>query len=580
MAEKIVIPYPIPPGPPGVLVPAAFDTAALVGLGSRRVDKVFEIEDLDVFPGPSLGVWNLRLCAESFFANLGGSDGRLLVKTFVASDAVQASKTFQDTAGAPADTLTLKASYRGEPDKSAFGNKIGATLENGYRFQTTAAAPALLGATELELDAIIDVKIGDVLEITSSGPVTHYAKVSDVNEGAGKVTVSATTNPVAALDPVKVKGYKITAYVKNARGADQIAQVPENDLWLSHEPESPYYIETQYVSHDYVTPIDTGSASPLEDSWPADIPDPVYLENGADGSSPSDSDWKNELEYFNALGPRWIANAESNTRAANKNGEFYCSQRSDKPLWMNNIPRKTTKQEYIAYGQALQRSNQVYSFSAGSTRNWSDPIVGGANPVRLIPVHAAVMGRWINAIDVVGPWRAPAGKDFPLIGFAETKTTDDDYEDMEDLRDAGINLTQVDAGDVTVNYNRSMSTSVDYRNGINFIMLNYIALTIAEAFGREGGRPSTLDSVLLMQSKIRSLLLDLWDGGGLIKYQKADGTESTFEDVAAVQGGPLLNTPAKIALGEVNFRIFISPAGVQEKVRIGLASRIPIDIRV
>lgn len=594
MRRRGVYGYNLPPRASAVITPADFSIYGAIGRFQRGLTSIVQIQnatDLATKCGGYVAGYYGRYVLDRLLTNLRGSSALGYVKMFVASDAVQASATINDQAGSPAPTLTIKAAYQTIVDKSADGNNTGYTITNGARATTTIGANALISVNTLTLASVAQVVVGDVLAILSTA-VTHYAKVTAINEALKTVTVSTTTRAVTAGDPVSLMGFQIACYRRTLTGAYSLQNLAENKIWLSMESENTqYYVNNAFANHPYLQLADQASAAtPYDKRYPANVSTVTFLTGGSDGTSPSStSDW-DVYSGFDALPVRFLFNTDTTLSGVNLAGEAYSSGRLDTPQWIYNIPSGQSLSQLLTIGGLYQRSSQVSGVIASSWRNVSDPIGQGSDPVKLIPTNGALVGAWIwTALTSLGIHQAPAGDDVSLLGFVDTPdATEDDF--TEDQRTtilaAGINLIQNLPGvGLSLRSFRTPSTGQGYTWATWNLMQNFVKVSATESLHSSESRPNRLQSLQEKGRAISDFGRKLFTGsfpfgidpaGAFGTFTRSDGKPSQFEDVFTVQVDQFNNPQSSINAGEGNVSVYMYPPPLLESLGIGVGFTIPL----
>lgn len=590
MRRRGVFGYNLPPQVGNVVSPANFSNIGVIGRFVRGlVDRiqVNQVGELNVKVGGYKSGFYGRYVLDTMFTNLKGVGARIFIKMFVASDAVQASKTIVDQAGSPATAVTVGAAYANIVDKSADGNNTGYTVTPGARFSTTCSA-GTTGDTFLTLASVSGIRVGSVLKISSAS--VQWRKVTAIDENTKRVTFVALSSDVADAVVVEDWGFKITCYRKNARGVASKVSLPENNIWLSLEAENTeFYVNNAFVNHPYIKLTIGTPSSTLATRYPIAITTPVFLESGSDGTSPSvTSDW-NLYSAFDDAPVRWLLNTDTTLSGVNLAGEAYCGARLDTPVWVQCTAKEQTKAQLITAGQAFQRSDQVQALTFASFRAVSDPIGVGANPTLDIPVHGAIVGAWVRAIFTLGIHRVPAGDDVPISGFVATPNATEDAfteDDRTEILEAGVNLVQQLPGrGLLVRSFRTLSTNLGALFGHYLILQNFIKVSSVESLYRAENRPNRLSALKEYGQAISDFGQKLYNGsfpfgidrdGAFGEFTKDDGSLSTFEDVFIVQADQFNNVPSQIAIGDGDIAVRFFPASLLESLAIGVGVTIPL----
>ena len=592
MRRRGVFGYNLPPQVGDNVRPADFSIVGMIGLFARRFDELIQINqpsEISTKLGGYLSGAKGRYVLENMFTNAKGQPMTVWVKTFVASNAVNATKTIQDQNGTPDDAFKIKAGFQNKLDKSADGNKSGYTLTNGARFTTKALAIASSGQKVLRLVSVADIRIGDVLSIASTTP--QFSKVESIDASTNSVTMKDNLSSAVAVDDVvNAIGFQLKTYRKNQNGIEALVNTPLNNIWLSLEPENEeFYIVNAFRNHPYFVLEDLSSASALAVKYPADVTTVTYLTGGSDGTAPSTA---NDWDVYSSFEPkniRWLFNPETTLEAVNKAGEAYCSTRLDAPVWVYTIESGRSKDELKTIGASYQRSDQVQGIIGSSSRNVVDPIGVGANPVKLIPISGAIVGAWIRTFYTLGFHRAPAGDDVPLLGFVSTPdATEDTFTEDErtEVQERGINIVQQLPGrGLILRSFRTPSTNVGALFGHYLIMQNFIKVSSVESLYKVENRPNKITRLKTYGQAIEDFGRKLFKGsfpfgidpdGAFQTYIKDDGTLSGFEDVFTVQVDEFNNPQEQIDVGEGNAFVRFYPASLLESFAIGVGTRFPV----
>lgn len=593
MRVRGVFGYNLPPQVGTAVRPADFAVAGVIGRFARGLTAVVDantIPELALKTGGYKTGFFGRYVLDKFFQNLRGSAAKLWVKMYVASDAVQAFSNRADQSAV--NTLRLKAAYCQNADKSADGNLTGFTLTRGYRVTTSASVSASSGNTSITLASVSQIAIGDILEITSAGPTTHFTKVSAVDENAKTVTCTALTNNVGVNDSIRAIGFQIVCFRKDSKGSVSKVDLPENSVWLSMEPENTeFYVNTAFANHPYLDLEDLASTTtPVQNSWPSTVSTITFLTSGSDGTSPSTaSDW-NLYSSFDNKNIRFLFNTDSTLSGVNIAGEAYCSSRLDTPIWIYNIPGQQTKDQLKTIGLSYQRSSQVQGVINASWRNVSDPIGVGANPVLRIPTVGAYCGAWIyTALSSLGIHQIAAGDDVTLAGFEATPdATTDTFTEQErtEILDCGINLIQFIPGvGLSARSGRTPSTNTGALFANYLLMQNFIKVSAVESLHRTESRPNRITAIQEYGRAIKDFGRKLYEGsypfgidssGAFGQFFLPDGSVSKFDDVFIVQADQFNNNNASINNGEANIFVRFFPPAPLESLGIGVGVLIPL----
>ncbi len=572
-----------------VVQPADFELAGIHGRFARGIDEIVELfssDEINVKLGPYRAGFLGRYSAESFFTNLQGQRGRLLVKPFVASDAVQATDTLQSTGGAPADTLTIQAAFRTKVDKSLDGNSSGYTIAAADRVTTTTASSEISGATSVTLSAVGQIRVGDILAFDSSP--THFAKVSAIDESLKLITMSATTEAITSGNVARAIGFILTTFRKNATGANVKVATPENDVVLSMEPENTeFYVQNAFANHPYFELVDDASGEAFDEVIPADVTVVAFLTSGADGTAPTSTDW--DYSAFDAKKIVLLHNPDDDSAVANNAGEAYGVGHNDEPIWIYNIPDKTTVQTFIDEGAQYQRSDRVLGVMVAGTLPVTDPIGVGLNPTIDLPVGGGVMGNWFRSFRTRGFHKVPAGSRVPLAGFVQVSDREEDtFTDVQRTRilEVGLNIIQINKGYIIQEF-RTPSTDLGELFGNYLFMKNFIIQSIitSPSILAVKNEPNRITAIQAVADDVLDFGQKLFNGsfpfekdpeGAFLKFTRQDGEPSTFADVFIVEDVRTTTTQAELVNGEAFIVVKFVPPAPNELLDFTVKTRIPL----
>lgn len=577
--------------------PADFLIGGMIGQFNRQYKVPFVVtseDELLARVGPhsvqSYYGWDV---ANGFFANVGGIAAKLYVNshtgyTGTAYDAVSAYAEIDDQAGTD-QTIKIQDGYEEEEAFGIYGNNIGYTITNGYRFETAAATTATSLATSVEVDSIADIKVGDLVYFNATGgeAAVVYKKITEIDEANNIISWSGAFSVDASLnvdDEIKVCGFQLQIYRKDERGIVNEIDEDLGKIYCTMSSEvTDYYITNVWSTSKNVLVSDLESTNTLFDKFPDDISSITYLKNGDDGTSPTTSShFSADLVAFNTLPIRFLCNAESTLTTVNKAGEEYCYGRWDNPKWIANLPEDQTKTQLITIGNSYQKSRFMLQLNVANWLGITDPFADSdIAPYRHVPNVGFIMGLYINSIETKGIHCVPALKDLPIYGcnsvIGETFL---DNDDRTDLADAGINVIQNISGKGIILRNcftPSTAKEFKYMNGL--VMRDYLKVSITDSLADSENMPISWSKLKSIKSIITTFMKKLWLNGstGLVSegetfgaYIDEEGNVDEFDDCVIIKLDAQNNTKTSIQAGEVNVYLWFNfpvPAG---SIRIGV----------
>lgn len=572
---------------------ADFAIAGLIGHFERKYKKAFPVtgmEDLQKIFGvrynPSTYAYDV---AESFFANLDGSEGTLYVKSHVgytgsAFDAVTASALINERKSVtPADTLKIEDAYQQELAFGISGNRTGYTILNGSRFDTAVAIEGTSDVNSLVLDSIIGIKKGDLVKIAIGTP--FYRIVTAIDESEKRVTFDTTHGAVVAVDTViSVMGFQLKLWKKDLNGIVNEVESETGKIWCTMSPEvNEFYVQNVFKSSEYVKISDMNSVTTYFDKFPIDVTTITYLTGGADGTSPSAvAHWTPDLSAFDNLPVRMLGNAETTIYDVNMAGEVYCKNRWDNPKWIYNISQSQNKAQLITIGHSYQRSDDVLGVIVANWLEITDPYNNSVlAPNRQIPNIGHVMGAWIRSILKLGIHWIPAVASIPLKnvkGVVGDTMVDD--RDRTEVASAGVNVIQYVEGSGYIIRNfftPSIATEFKFANGI--LMRSYMQISQRDSLLDTENEPNSLNRIKDSATAIYKFYYKLWvngstgfapEGETFGQFENEDGSMTKFTDHCQIQADIVNNPQANINEGERNLDSWFTyptPAG---SIRIGV----------
>jgi hypothetical protein len=569
------------------VVAADFGIAGLIGIFERKYAVSMEIDN------PSQAAIILggyvdantygRDVVDSFFSNLKGTAGKLFVKSHVgytgsAIDAVVANKSVNDGAATP--TLKFSAAYQTIDDYGAQGNRTARKITMGSRFSTTVSNT--LGASDVivPITGLLGIKVGDLLKLTT-GEGTAYAKVQSLDEANSQLTVVSTFGIAGdAGDTIDVIGFKIQTFRKSITGIVAEVETQLGKSWCTLESEvTEFYVENVHSTNKYLKVEDLASVSTSITKYPSSDTDPVFLENGADGTTPTTaSHWTVDLSAFDKNPVRLLANCETIDVPTQKAVESYCGSRDDTPISVGVLQMDQTKDQLIALGAQYQRSNEVFQVMVAEWLGVTDPYTNSPSaPDRNIPNVGAVMGAWIQAINNQGIHFIPCTDQIILAGvnsLANNNLGNVDDQDRTDIANMGINIIQFIAGSgfrIRNLFTLSTDDAAMFSNAI--MMRNYIKVSATDSLKSDENFPNSFQRIQADVNALNNFLYKLWfkgstnsvpEGETFGQFEKDDGTLSGPSDAFAVQGDAVNNPISSIQAGNRNLDVaftFPAPTG-------------------
>lgn len=586
------------------VVASDFLIGGIIGRFERKYDKAIEVNTpeqfQEVFGDHIISTYYGWDVVSGYFDNVVGVDAKLFVASHVgytgsAIDAVIADADLDDQQTVPDQVLTIEAAYQTELEYGISGNRTGYTVTNGFRFETAAGAANLSTDTFVELDSVIGVKVGDIMQFvaTGGGGATVYKKITQVDESTKRVTFGTAFDGAANMeigDTAKVIGFQLKVWRKNINGI--VTEVDEElgKIWCTTESEvTDFYVENVFATSKWIK-VTRNSTTPadIEDTFPLAVATVTYLTGGDDGTAPTTAaHWDRTLDKFNAEPVRFITNAETSTKAIQEAGETYCKGRDDTPKWIFMVAEDQTKAQLITAGNGYQRTDDVLGVIVANWLQITDPFSTSAlAPPRHVPNVGHVMGAWVRSIGQLGIHYVPAVKSITLkgiVGVVGEQFLDD--TDRTDLAEAGINLIQELTGVGTVIRNfftPSTSTEFLFANGI--LMRDYFKASIVDSLQISENTPNSIGRIREDKMAVLFFMQRLWSRGStgnvplgetFGQFETEQGEVTNFDDHVEVKADITNNPQSSINLGERNIDMWFTyptPAG-SIKIGVGILLR-------
>lgn len=574
-----------------------FLIAGLIGHFERRYKKAFPVrgpeEMKDIFGDniyPTYYGWDSAL---GFFANVVGVDAKLYVKSHVghtgsAFDGVAASGTLLD--GASASCITLEAAYMTELDYSLSGNRTGRTVEIGDRFTTAIKSAGAAADTYIEIDSVAGIKVGDLIKVvaTGGGGATVWKKVTEINEGTGRVNFAdafhATASP-AIDDVVTVPGFRIRTWRKSLTGVVKEVDEELGKAWCTTESDVvDYFVEnvfakSKWMKADYLAPV-----TPTATKFPVAVSTVAYLTGGANGTAPTiESHWAADLTAFNNLPVRIVANCETTNEAVQKAIETYNRSRDDNPKTIYNIPEDQAKSQLITIGNKFQRSDDVLGIIVANWLEKNDPFANSTTaPKRKVPNVGFMMGLWIRCIGILGIHQIPAQSSVPVYGCTGVVGYQAlDQNDRTDLCEAGINVIQdIPGKGILVKSWYTPSTTKEFMFGNGIMMREFFKVSCKDSLADTENEPNSFDRIKSSRSAEVKFFHKMWESGstgnvatGETFGQTEDpdtGEKSSETDHYQIQVNVANNPQANIEAGERNLDSWFTYPAPAASIKIGV----------
>ena len=575
------------------VVASDFLIGGIMGRFERKYNRSFLVNNIEefqeIFGDHITSTYYGWDAVKGFFNNVAGVDAKLYVAAHVgntgtAIDAVAASRSVADD-GAET-TLTIQAGYKTENEYGVSGNRTAVKVTAATRFTTLAAGTVAVGGTSAQLDSVIGIHVGDIVEFTATGG-TVFKKITQVDESTKIITWIGAFHATATLaigDVVAVPGFQLHTYRKSPSGIEVEVETELGRIVCTTESEvTDFYAPNVHDQNRWILVTDAASISTLGDRLISSDVDPVYLTAGADGTAPTTAaHWTATLALFDDDPVRILTNPESTLEAIQLAGEAYCAARTDRPVWLYTIAEDRTKAQLQTIGAAFQRSNEVDGVIVANWFQVGDPFAASAvAPARNVPNVGHVAGAWIYSIGRNGVHYIPAVKTNPIRGIVGV-VGDQFLNDIDrtDIAEYGVNLIQELSGIGTIVRNFfTPSTDVAYQFANGILMRNYISVSAVDSLQPSENQPNSIARIRADKMAILQFLYRLWDVGSTGNVPRGE-TFGQTQDAAGSESQPgqhfevkadLINNPqASINAGERNIDVWFTYPAPAGSIKIGV----------
>ena len=495
----------------------------------------------------------------------------------------------------PVPTLSISASYQGEAEYGVSGNRTAFKIESVVRYTTNIVGVVDELDTFAIVDSVIGIKVGDIVNILATGttPTVISKKITAIDESLNKISWTgdfSTGLDAADNDVLEVPGFKIRTYRKSLSGIETEVETALGQIVCTMESEvADFYAPNVHASNKWIKVTDLADAGTLDETFPSVQP-VTYLENGADGTSPSTSaHWQMDLTAFNGKPVRILGNPETVGVTIQKAGEVYCKGRDDTPFWIPAIEKNKTLAQLLVIGSGYQRSDDVLQVNVADWIGITDPFNSSAiAPDRYIPNMGAVMGAWIRTIATRGIHYIPATDEIILVGVNSLDNSN--LGDVDDtvrtqLAEYGINIIQfVEGSGFRIRNFFTPSTAVEYEFANGLLMRNFIKVSAQNSLQSSENIPNSYNRIKSDRDAVRTFMYKLWFNGSTNSVpegetfgiqENPDGSVTTFEDHVEVKADAVNNPLTSINRGERNIQVYFTfptPAG-SIKIDVGIMLR-------
>jgi len=537
----------------------------LIGRGERGIAKnfsdIFNFGDFEEVAGGFNTSKFMAYVARSFFDTLNiDVNVELTVRTFQASDAVQATGVINDTDGTPEKVYDIKAAYRNTVDKSAGANDfarkilVSEDVTVGLTADSTASASTLLA-----VDAVDQFKVGDLFKVVDTGTAkTEFAFITAIDKVLKTITFAALGNVTAyeaATTTVFRQDVTMEGYKKNNEGVFELRETfgpfgfQESDTVGLVAVVNDVDLGSKLFQLDYNEPNGSAPAN----ARPAADASPIALTGGLDGTAPLDADWATLVDNLKDERTLVLLAPESQSIVHGNNMNAFTTD-NNRALYEHAVDEGADEDNLKNLGTNLRGD---IKFGIVATDKWikiEDPINQGEKiSIPSVGISAAHL---FNQIASDGIKKNAAGQKTAVNTLGTLDLSNDLTYNDEDgkgerlLKNHSINTATFKTGKgVLINTARTLSIDAGYQfqNQVTgFLFLKFSILPLLENIEQENIGQELLDDTRV---KIRNFGKRLFNQGVFLTGQKSDGSQIKFEDVFILKNDLTVNTLDKIKQG-------------------------------
>lgn len=516
----------------------------------------------------------------AFFRNLQGEPGQLWVVRVTSSDAVVASGSINNANALP--TWKIWAGQRGEKDPGVWGNQLMHAVFASSAGKSTLTAPTALNDTQISVTSVAPYKLYDF--VTVAGASTYSGKVIAIDEVTNKLTLDTPATGVnAAAQEVTVVDRSINVYLKDSiTGNIALAEVWKNlSLDPSHERYWVNVINDEITGSDYIfaeqlvtVDVDTFDDLPVVGNGSSAVA--IAFTAGADGSTPSNSDYADAYKNFDLADINYLANAEVFSEANWDDGELYCDTRKD-CVWIGTPLVGLSYDSLVVWANKRRKSRIVYGLN---NKDWvyvDDPIGVGPSPEKLVPNVGHVMGYAIYITSLRGIHKVPASRNQVVVDIRRLYNETTDRDELKNLKNLGLNCISNIGGTFAIRSARTPS-KLKERAFINAtLMAIYFKKSFEDSLQDLENESNTAALLNSIRDKIAafaySFYLSSSNGGnetGFASFKKASGGESGFQDVVLIIADGSINPLAQVNEGILRVKFYFMAPAPAESILIGV----------
>jgi phage tail sheath protein FI len=516
------------------------------------------------------------LAVLGFFLN-GGRE--TYVVRVVGAGSAAASRSLTSRRSPAADSLRLRAGYRGAEDPGAWGNALRVDVRDDPQASATVTSAVAATDTGAVLGSLSGIAVGSVLALPTSGGIS-FRTITGMDAVASRVTWDSALGATVAQDAV-VTTAEFRLVIRLQDEATGAFPVVEDWRWLSMQPGTPGYVVDR-LNHPatgsrFVTVADLDHGVHAGVNLPA-IASGVALVNGSETAptvadlvgSPGDG---TGLHALDTVQPQLLAVPDAHlldagaARTVAQGAIAYCAGRGD-CMYVGAPPDREA-------GTVSRYAESIKTYAAGGLQGrnvygalyapWivvPDVAASGPNPVRPIPPDGHVLGIYARTELERGIFKAPAGDAAVVLGANSLRADFSDGEHTDLVQNGHVNgIRAVPGSGIVVAASRTLSTDPRWLFVNVRLLFNFVKASLRDGlrFVRQEPNTDTLRRSVAF-NVVTPFLLGLWQRGAF----GSDPPAAVFTVKCDAENNP----PAQVDLGNFQLEVYFYPARPAETVQI------------
>ncbi len=569
----------------GTITGANVNTGAICGIFERGAVGVHELTDVKTAPKKfgnilqsAYGMFGIT----SFFTNLQGVTGRLLVKRFIPDDATEAAVTLMNQNSVL--KYKFSAGAKGKIDPGYWGNRLYVLPVTTSRDSTSLTAATTVGNNAyIAVSFIGSIASGDWLKI--GGTTNFKARVSRVDEIEGRIYLNTNAGVVVASgQTVSVLDFTIKVYLKDKiSGSLDLVETWANlnvSNGSAYNAEDTINSETSgsdFITLDVLVTPEDNTFQELVTGVVDAIANIIPLVGGTEGTALTPIEMASQYTDFNKYDFTYFGNMESFSESVWDDGESYANS-TGKAIWVGCPTKNMDFATAVLWANRRRRTRKMYAFNNLNWYEWDDPTSNKTRKVREIPNIGAIMGYSIYITSLRGIHHVPASKQQVLSGVRGVVGEIIDRAEIAKIQSLGLNVTSNIDGAICIRAGRTPSKLPEFKYVNGILMSIFFKKTFENSFSDLENEVSGVALLSFMAQSMNAFCLQFYstssNGGtekGFASYLKPDGSPSSFNDVCKIVVlDPVLNPASQMAQGLVRANMWFAYPAPAEKFLIGV----------